>query len=417
LPALGLASSSAAWPHGATATHTWIVSPVQSCGTHQPAYEPRAPLTDAEAATVVQEPRSDVPLVPVRVEELVYEPRKVVDPRTKLEVCQVLVPSGWQLEPGILWREMAAVFVSMQTAIFDPKSGWAVRWIPQDQFNCNLTLFHNARQQGVAPVNAAGVEFTDFLPDATQYIRSIVLPRYRNIPALEVVSVKELPAVAEALMRRNEFMIATYSQFGREMRYSAGHVVVEYPGPGGTKLTEDIHCVLNVSWSPQANALAQQVGLPPDYFFMPDRLYSYTAPKGQLAAAEPYLQTIVQSMRVTARWYSFVENIQGQVRLILADRNAMEAAARKAITESQRKTVEETWKAADQQSREVGALLTGTQARTNPNDPKGPPIAGPAGMNTWVNKQGRIKHLPPGEDPNRDPGSSKDWTMAKSTRN
>lgn len=389
----------------------------ETTATPRPAPAPQPLLADADTASAPQEPRSDAPLAPVRVADLVYEPSKVVDPRTELEVCQVLVPAGWQLEPGVLWREMAAVFVSLQTAVFDPKSGWAVRWIPHDQFNCNLTLFHNARQQGVAPVNAAGVEFTDFLPDATQYIRSIVLPRYRNIPGLAVVSAKELPAVAEAMMRRNEYMIATYSQFGREMRYSAGHVVVEYPGPDGKILSEDIHCVLNVSWSPLANAQAQQVGLPPDYFFMPDRLYSYTAPKGQLAAAEPYLQTIVQSMRVTTRWYSFVENIQGQVRLILADRNAMEAAARKAITASQRKTVEETWKAADQQSREVGALLTGTQARTNPTDPKGPPIAGPAGMNTWVNKQGRIKHLPPGEDPNRAPGSSQDWTMAKAAQN
>ena len=347
---------------------------------------------------------------------LLYQPRTLTDPTSTLEVATLLVPQGWKIDPGVLWRAKNAQFVTLQTSVFDPQRGWAARWLPVDQFACNPTLFANARQQGAEPLSTIGVEYTESVPNAQQYIQNIVLPRYRRIPELKMVTAEDLPAMVQALDKANANTRDLYRQMGREIAYSAARMRVEYPGPAGV-IEEDIYCVVNCSWDPQGIAAAKQVGLSGEYFFTPEQLYSYTAPKGQLDTAAPYLQTIIRSMRPTARWHAFVLNIQGAITHIALDRVAMEEAARKDITASQLKSVEECWKSADRQSREVGALLTNTQARSNPNNPNGPPIDGPAGKNSWTNPRGEWRHLPPDEDPNKEPGSSGDWKMAKNTAN
>ncbi|CAN5427987.1 hypothetical protein BH10PLA1_BH10PLA1_10930 [soil metagenome] len=348
---------------------------------------------------------------------LTYVPQQIVDPRTRLVVATLLAPKGWTIEPGVLWREMDAQFVSLGTTVFDPQTGWAARWIPHDQFSCNPVLYDNAIRQNAAPRSIGGIEYTKTLPNALQYIQGIVLPRYRNIPGLKVVDGAELPQLAQAIDQSQPYQRWLYQQGGREMMYTAARVRVEYPSPNNVPMEEEIICVLNTSWSPQGIANARAVGAPGDYFFMPDRLFSYTAPKGQLAAAMPLMETIVLSMRADEKWVKFVDNIQGSVTSIVTNQYKMEEAANRQITASQRKSVEESWKSADQQSRDVGALISGTQARTNPNNPNGPPINGPAGMNTWTNPQGEVKNLPPGQNPNLEPGSAGNWTLAKNTAN
>lgn len=361
--------------------------------------------------------RGDVPPAPQRVGDLTYAPHTVVDPASTLEVIQLLVPKGWQVEPGVLWRPLNAQFVTLKTAVVDPQRGWAVQWIPLDQFSFDPAMFENARRQNAKPFTLGGVELIDRLHNAPQYIEHIVLPRYRNQRGLKVIKTEELPGVVQAIDKANANLRAMYRQMGREMAYSAARMRVEYPGPGGVTMEEDIYCVINCSWDPRGIAMAKSVGLTGEYYFVPERLYSYSAPKGELDAAAPYLQTIYLSARATARWFAFVQNLQGAIGKIAIDRHAMEVAARKAITDSQRKSVEESWKSADQQSREVGALLSGTQARSNPNNPNGPPVAGPAGKNSWTNPQGEWKHLEPGDDPNTHPNSTKNWTMAGNTKN
>jgi hypothetical protein len=116
-------------------------------------------------------------------------------------------------------------------------------------------------------------------------------------------------------------------------------------------------------------------------------------------------------MRPEANWIKFVDNIQKQVDGIALNQYTLERAAQAEITESQRKTVEDSWKSADKQSDQVGELLGGSQWRNNPHG--GPAIRGTAGNNTWVRPNGEQKELPPCEDPNREPNSPQDWKMAK----
>ncbi len=375
--------------------------------------------TKRYALQPVGAPQPAVPQIPPanpqagRGPDLTYAPQQVIDPKTKLVVGTLVAPKGWMIDPGILWRPMDAQFVAMGTAIYDPKTRWAVRWIPVDQFSANPALYDNAIRQGAAPKSLGGIEYTKSSPSAASYIRGIVLPRYRNIPDLKIVKVEDLPKLATAVERSQPHLRWSYQQGGRELSYTAARMRVEYASPDGMPLEEEIICVLNTSWSPQDHANARTVGMPPAYFFTPDRLFSYTAPKGQLDAAMPHLEPIVLSFRIDRTWVKFTENIQGQITAIVNDQYAMEAAARKQITQSQMKTVEESWKAANRQSREVGGLLSGTTPRQDPNNPQGPPINGPAGKVSWTNPRGEWKHLEPNDDPNTHPGSTKDWVPAK----
>ena len=349
---------------------------------------------------------------------ITYVPAQVIDPKTRLVVATLLAPKGWQIDPGVLWRPMDAQFVSLQTTIWDEKTGWVVRWIPHDQFSCSPELFDNGRRQGAEhPRSIGGVEYTREVPNAVQYIQNIVLPRYRQIPNLKVVGGEDLPKLAEAIDRSQAFQRQAYTIGGRELRYSAGRVRLEYPARNGVMMEEDIICVVNISWSVQGMANARAIGVNGEIFFMPDRIYSYAAPKGQLNTAAPFLECVVLSMRADETWIKFVDNIQGAVTAIVNDQFKMEEAARRAITASQRKSVEESWKSADQQSREVGALLSGTQARSNPFNPNAPPTNAPAGKKSWTNPRGEWKHLEPNEDPNRDPGSTGDWREAGNATN
>lgn len=345
--------------------------------------------------------------------DLTYTQQNIVDAKTKLTVGTIVAPKGWMIDPAILWRPMDAQFVAMGTAVYDPKARWAVRWIPVDQFSANPMLYDNAIRQGAAPKSLGGIEYTRANPNAAAYIRTIVLPRYRNIPDLKIVKVEDLPKLATAVERSQPHVRRMYQQGGRELQFTAARMRVEYASPDGMPLEEEIICVLNTSWSPQSHANARAVGAPPDFFYTPDRLFSYTAPKGQLDAAMPHLEPIVLSFRIDRTWVKFVDNIQGRITAIVNDQYAMEAAARKEITESQMKTVEESWKAANRQSREVGGLLSGTTPRQDPNNPQGPPINGPAGKVSWTNPRGEWKHLEPNDDPNTHPGSTKDWVPAK----
>jgi len=57
--------------------------------------------------------------------------------------------------------------------------------------------------------------------------------------------------------------------------------------------------------------MANAQGLPgmESYLIMPEGLYGFTAPKGQLEQAGPVLQTILMSVRPTLKWHAYINNI------------------------------------------------------------------------------------------------------------
>jgi hypothetical protein len=210
---------------------------------------------------------------------MTYIPQKITDAKTNMDVATLLVPQGWKVEPGVLWRARYAQFVSLGTSIYDPERSWAARWLPHDQFIIDPVLYQNAINQGGNPMTVGGIEYAPRPMDAATYVQNVVLPRYRKVEGLTVVQAEDLPRMAEIIDRSQPQQRELFAVGGRELMYSAARVRIEYPGAGGKTLQEDIFAVLNISWSPQANANARSIGAPEPQNILCDRITATPRPR------------------------------------------------------------------------------------------------------------------------------------------
>jgi hypothetical protein len=342
------------------------------------------------------------------------EPQTMIDPASKLEVATLLVPSGWTLKSDVLWRPTMAQFVCATSAVFDRKSGWGLRWLPMDRFNASPALFNEARKQNNHPMSG-GLELCDAVLSPADYVQQVVVPRYRKINGVKIVETQDLKDVTQQIEEAKTDERNNARQNGYEMHYPAARVRIEYPGPGDVMMQEDIYCVLTVTWNPQANANVRNAGFPgtQSFLFYPDRLYSFSAPKGQLDAATPLLQTILSSMRETLKWDAYISNINQMMQRAAIDDHMMEMAARAQITEIQKKTFEARQKSQDKIAGQVGHLIRGTQAFNNPN-PNKPPIVVPAGTKAWIDPTGKVIYSADSQyNPATAPDNNSTWTQLK----
>lgn len=332
---------------------------------------------------------------------MLLEPKAVKDSRTTLDVSTLLVPQGWQIDDKIIWQIDKAFFVTAASTVFDPKSGWGVRWIPRDAFNCLPITYQAAVQQRQSLITISGYELTDQVLSPTDYIKKVVLPRYRNVPGVKLVSAEELPKVAQHYQVANQAIDQAVRQQGIEKQYGAARARIEYPGNNNITYQEEIYCFMELTWSPRANAMAAQAGQPgaQSWIFSPVELYGFVAPRGELEKATPLLQTIFASTRITREWYAFTNNIENMLRQ--AAQRDMDAIMkmRKDITESQQKSWQDMVKQMARHSDTVGHLLANTQSYVNPSNPNGPPIVLPAGAQPYMNQQGQIQPFPAGSTP------------------
>jgi len=355
----------------------------------------------------------------------IYDPRTIRDEKSSLDVATILVPQGWQMDHGVLWRIERSNFVTLETTISDPRTGWTLRWIPRDQFNCCPAWYANAVQQNQGLLTVGGMELCDRVWPPADFILQAVLPRYRRVPGAQVVRSDDLPEVAARITRESADEIALMRQNGQEARYGAGRVRIEYPGARGGTIHEDIYGIVQLTWSPQGNANAQSIGQPAleSYMISPMYLYSFAAPKGELERATPVLQTVFSSMTITPSWYAFHLNLAQMFRQAAAHDLRMIAEARKQITESQRKSWGEMIQQMQRHSNAVGELLSGTSSYINPQNPSGPPMTVPTGQTPWMNPQGQMATTPSpnikpheqaaGQNPNPNappPNTNQNWT-------
>ena len=114
-----------------------------------------------------------------------------------------------------------------QSAIYDSRAKWALRWIPADQFNCLPATYRSLRERGLPPFGLGGMEFCDRVFTPAQYVTDIVLPRFRQVQGLQVIGVQEMPEWAQALADANAATLTELRQNGRESGLSAARVRIE----------------------------------------------------------------------------------------------------------------------------------------------------------------------------------------------
>lgn len=345
---------------------------------------------------------------------IALEPQTMIDPASKLDVATLLVPKGWVLKSDVLWRPTMAQFVCTTSAVFDPKTGCGLRWLPMDRFNASPAIFNEARKQNNHPMSG-GLELCDAVLSPADYIQQVVVPRYRKMTGVKVVDSEDLKELTQKIEEAKADERNNARQNGYEMHYPAARVRIEYPGPGDGVMQEDIYCALAVTWNPQANANVRNAGFPgtQSFLFYPDRLYSFTAPKGQLESAAPLLQTILSSTRGTLKWDAYIGNINQMMQRAAIDDHMMETAAQAAITKIQKESFEARQKSQDKIADQVGHLIRGTQAFNNPN-PNKPPIVVPAGTKAWIDPTGKVIYSADSQyNPGTAPDNTSTWTQLK----
>ncbi len=324
---------------------------------------------------------------------LIYTPQAIKDQKSTLDVADVLVPKGWQVDSRIVWQVDRSHFVTNASAIFDPRTGWGLQLLPFDHFQCLPATYKSAVQQRQSLITIAGFELCGSVPTPQQYITEILIPRYRP-QGLRVIAIEDLPEVTKSLAKTMEKQVALMAREGIETRYGAAKARVEYvmPKSNNVMIEEDIYCLLEVTWPPQANAQIAQQGFPDAQWWVirPVATYSFIAPKGQLKQATPVLQTIYSSIQIKEKWFAYTEQIAAFIRQKNLDDANLRAATQVEINASQRAVLTDRWEKYDKIARTTGHLLAETMPYTDPNKPDGKKYVLEQKYDHWISDEGNI---------------------------
>lgn len=211
-----------------------------------------------------------------------------------IPAMRFLYPTGWQVEGGIYWipdrpASPAAVafrvrnpagleqFESFPTHLFywstDPMSRWAIP--PGSRY--------------------FGAEVAQPV-DSVQFIQAILIPRFRNIPGLQVRTVQRTPGVTPE---------NAYTQMGLPQTETA-IVDIIYPLENNT-VEERIHANLTYHrmQMPGMWGVSEMINWSADY------LYAIRAREGQLDSLADLFATIWKSVQLNPQWMALLnQNIQ-----------------------------------------------------------------------------------------------------------
>lgn len=374
--------------------------PVPAPMPNAPAPDP-APVPDPAPAVVADNG------VPRRI---VLEKRAVHDQKTNLDISTVLIPRGWEFRNETLWRLTLMQWVAAYVEAVDPRTGTAVRWLPADQFSGDPTLYQQAQRQGGPMVTFSGYELSPKALDAEQYVTEVAIPRYRKVDGLKVIGSADVPWLQREVEQNMAQTIASAKQNGFEIGLHSKRVRVEYRGPDGKAIEEDVYCTVSHSWSPQMVAMARQVGLPGTVNFQSQRLFSLSAPTGKLDAMTPLLQAIADSARATPQWEVFVMNIERMRRQAAINDANLINTTRVEITDQQRQEWLQRQEAQDRIAQGRGDNLSGIHRFVEPTDPSARVIVPQAWGRAFSDGQG---HYVLTNDPlyqaRQDPNLSGNW--------
>lgn len=202
------------------------------------------------------------------------------------EAMTFLCPADWQTAGGVVWREHPTSPATAHLRVFNPRGLEQVESFPTLGFSYGGTLGPGT----YFPIgsNYMGNEVRPPVHDAIQYLKEIILPRYRAGVQAQLVSVQELPEWAQTVAAQMEQLP------GLQMAFSAGKVRIAYPH-AGQAAEEDLYCVLQTMFLPAAGNMYIQTG---------ERAHGLRAARGQLDQQNKIMQTIVTSARVNLQWFN-----------------------------------------------------------------------------------------------------------------
>jgi hypothetical protein len=290
----------------------------------------------------------------------------VFDDQLRLPAVQMLAPAEWEGQGKVIWKSHPQYPVTISVRIYNPKGREELNILPDLQYADGVFFPEGS--------NYLGNEVRRLIAEPSQYVKQIVVPRFR--PQLLKASV----AGVEPLPRLAAVAAAKYGNFpGLEVR--AAKVRFEYE-EGGPAVQEDVFCVLVVLRSGNIT------------FWGTDGLVACKAEKGELDDRLKTFETIVYSTKTQVKWFNAVTQIK-ELMEQTAYRQSQQAVelsfylshVNSQISDTIRRSYEQHVAAIDRVHENFDTCIRGVEKYRDPSQDR--LVELPAGYrNAWSNQAG-----------------------------
>lgn len=203
------------------------------------------------------------------------------------EAFSMLIPEGWSVSGGIIWRQHATMPGAISLSIKSPDELYELRLVPSMPYYWShnpLSLF-GAAEGSQYMGNEVRRPVSNFL----QYVDQYVL--HRSGMRCRIVGHSRHPELENVLRSENP------AGFGREVFIDAGIAKVEYAFKG-YMFEGDITCGIVIT-----NMMYGQSS------WIADKIISTRAPKGKLQDAGKVFAVMLKSFKFNLRWFNLYHSL------------------------------------------------------------------------------------------------------------
>jgi hypothetical protein len=231
---------------------------------------------------------------------MVFTKYTLIEPAERIKVAHWLMPKGWKVVGGVVWRHNRVLYATYNLRIYNPDGLEQLRGIPAE-------VRSTPTQPGQQGIDFEGVEYSPLIQNPADYITQIAIPQHcRDLPQYKVVGYEPLPklaAKAEQLGKQD-------AQNGVAVSAVAGRLRVAYQ-LDGKDVEEDFYCSLLFY---DFRAQWRQLGLANGPIkFAPNDLYSIRAEKGRVDEITPVLHATIGTMHEDIQMFALRTQID-QIR-------------------------------------------------------------------------------------------------------
>lgn len=337
------------------------------------------PLTRAKSEPVAEH-ETNLAAKPAGAGVIRYRKVSVQDQPNMIggEAFSFLCPADWKMEGGMVWREHPAMPATVHLRVFHPNGLEQLESFPTLGFNWGGLL---TPEMGF-PVGAnyMGNEVRPPVNTAMQYLKDIVVPRYRGNVGARLVAEQELPELAQTIAQQLD-----QAAVG-QVQVHAGKIRLAY-AMRSQPVEEDLYCVLQTMFLPAAGNMYIQTG---------ERVYGLRAAQGTLDQSTRMMQTMITSVRVNPQWYNQYQQVCQALLNMQMQRIRTAGQISRIISQTNREIsdmMHESWQrrqaSEDRIAPKWSQAFRGVETYHNPVDQR--PVELPSGyQHAWVSGNGEI---------------------------
>jgi len=280
------------------------------------------------------------------------------------EAFSFLMPVGWTVDGGIVWRVHPAMPAALNMRVRNPQGLEQLEVFPTMGYTYGPYM---------GPVGSKhfGNEVRPPFKNALHYLKTHLI---RQRKGARITAEEDLPMLADA--------VAKSEQAVPSMQYTAGRVRIEYDVKG-KPVEEDLFCVL-MNLSMQGGMTIQ----------MADKLVGMRSAKGRLDEQTKIYQTMIFSTRPNLKWFNKYAQLcqslsRAQIQRIKAvgEFSRMLSKTSSEIRESMQRTYEDRQASQDRINKNWSQYMRGVDEYFDPLEKRAVELPSGYGK-AWVNNRG-----------------------------